>query len=186
MTLGEGKKKVLKLLDEYSSGGELTEDDDIEKKMAAFFDIAQKEMAGYARIIREVTLELDGREGLVEMPEDFRQVFRIWREGRLSTRYAFRGDRLAVREGDTAVITVEYFASPQTIDDTTPDDYEFEVSEEAANCLPFFVAAQQLMADLVVDYSVFWNMYLTMRATLDVSLPSAGSGGVRQALYSRR
>lgn len=36
MTLGEGKRKVLMLLDEYSSGGELTVDEDIEKKMADF------------------------------------------------------------------------------------------------------------------------------------------------------
>ena len=186
MTLGEGKEKVLKLLDEYSSGGELTEDDDIEKKMAAFFDIAQKEMAGHARIIRETELELDGTERLWTMPEDFRQVFRIWKNGRLVTHYAFRGKALAAPERDSSKLLVEYFASPKTIDDETPDDYVFEVSEEAANCLPFFVAAQQLMADLVVDYSVFWNMYLTMRATLDVTLPSAGSGGVRQALYSRR
>ena len=35
MTLGEGKKKVYELLDEYSSGGELTEDKDIELKLAA-------------------------------------------------------------------------------------------------------------------------------------------------------
>ena len=41
MTLGEGKRKVLMLLDEYSSGGELTVDEDIEKKMADFFATAQ-------------------------------------------------------------------------------------------------------------------------------------------------
>ena len=41
MTLGEGKKKVYMLIDEYSSGGAVTEDEDIETKMAAFFDIAQ-------------------------------------------------------------------------------------------------------------------------------------------------
>ena len=52
MTLGEGKRKVLMLLDEYSSGGELTVDEDIEKKMADFFDTAQKDMASFKRIIR--------------------------------------------------------------------------------------------------------------------------------------
>ena len=33
------------------------------------------------------------------------------------------------------------------------------VSEAAANCLPFFVAAQQLIGELVVDYSGFYNIY---------------------------
>ena len=41
MTLGEGKRKVLMLLDEYSSGGERTVDEAIEMKMADFFEPAQ-------------------------------------------------------------------------------------------------------------------------------------------------
>ena len=45
MTLGEGKEKVYKLLDEHSSGGEVAHDADIEMKMADFFDIAQKKCA---------------------------------------------------------------------------------------------------------------------------------------------
>ena len=63
MTLGEGKRKVLMLLDEYSSGGELTVDEDIEKKMADFFDTAQKDMASFKRIIRTQEITLTGGEG---------------------------------------------------------------------------------------------------------------------------
>ena len=57
MTLDDGKRKVLMLLDEFSSGGELTEDADINNKMADFVDIAQKEMAGYKKIIRSVKVK---------------------------------------------------------------------------------------------------------------------------------
>ena len=45
MTLEEGERRVYMLLDEYSSGGALTRDADIEAKMADFFDIAQKQAA---------------------------------------------------------------------------------------------------------------------------------------------
>ena len=38
------------LLDEYSSGGALTRDADIEAKMADFFDIAQKNAAEIKKI----------------------------------------------------------------------------------------------------------------------------------------
>ena len=185
MTLGEGKEKVLKLLDEYSSGGEVTVDEDIAHKMAAFFDTAQKEMAGHSRIIRETKITLDGTAKTHEMPKDFSGVFRIWRNGSLTQRYAFRGKKLVAPAGDTADLVVEYFAVPETINADTRDDYVFEVSEEAANCLPFFVAAQHLLPDLVVDYSVFWDIYISMRAALDVTLPSSGGAAVRQTLFRR-
>ena len=41
--------------------------------------------------------------------------------------------------------------------------------------------AQQLVADLVVDYGAFYNLYLQMRALLPRSTLSAGA--VRQTLY---
>ena len=45
MTLGEGKRKALMLMDEYSSSGVLTVDEDLELRMADFFDLAQKNIA---------------------------------------------------------------------------------------------------------------------------------------------
>lgn len=183
MTLGEGKRKVLMLLDEYSAGGTVTKDADIDKKMADFFDMAQKEIAGYRRIIRSEEIKPDGSGRGYPLPEEFQKLFRVWRAGRLESSFPVVAGKLMTRPGDDAVLTVEYFARPKTIGPETPDEHEFEVDEEAANCMPYFVAAQHLLPDLVVDYSAFWNMYLTMRAALDVSLPEAGGGRVRQALF---
>ena len=45
MTLGEGKRKVLMLIDEYSSGGSITVDQDLNMRMADFFDLGQKNIA---------------------------------------------------------------------------------------------------------------------------------------------
>jgi len=183
MTLGEGKRKVLMLLDEYSAGGTVTKDADIDKKMADFFDMAQKEIAGHKRIIRTVELEPDGSGRGCPLPGDFQKLVCVWRAGRLESGFPVVAGKLMTRPGDDAVLLVEYFAKPQTIGPDTPDEYEFEVDEDAANCMPYFVAAQHLLPDLVVDYSAFWNMYLTMRAALDVSLPEKGGGRVRQALF---
>lgn len=188
MTLGEGKRKVLMLLDEYSSGGELTVDEDIEKKMADFFDTAQKDMASFKRIIRTQEITLTGGEGervLYDLPADFAGTFRIWKGDRLK-QYPVIGGKLAAGPEETGTLLLEYFAVPGTIGPDTADTYAFEVSEDAAACLPFFVAAQQLMPDLVVDYSAFLNTYYAMRNALDVRLPGCGAGGVRQALFAGR
>lgn len=183
MTLGEGKRKVLMLLDEYSAGGQITRDEDIEKKMADFFDIAQKDMAGHKKILRTVELQTDGNG--CDLPENCVKVLRVWKDGRLTGRYAVSGRRLMV-ESDTLKVTVEYQARPKTINENTKDEDEFEVDEDAANCLPFFVAAQHLMPDLVVDYSAFLSMYYNMKSALDVTTPGAGGGGIRQSMFGGR
>lgn len=187
MTLGDGKRRVLMLLDEYSSGGAITQDVDINNKMADFFDTAQKEMAGYKKIIRKTEITLLNGEGefsLYELPNNFWKTFRVWKNGKLISGYPIIAGELAVPSGESGKILLEYFAKPQTITPNTPDTYEFEVSEDAANCLPFYVAAQHLLPDLVVDYSAFWQMYLNMRAALDTSLPSdGGKTRIAQKLY---
>ncbi len=188
MTLGDGKRKVLMIIDEYSAGGVLTVDDDIDLKMNDFFDMAQKDMISVKPIIKETEITLG--EGTISggmrqysLPANFKSYFRIWKDGRLTKLYPVRQDKLCASEDETGTLLVEYFAFPQTIGPDTADSYEFEVSEDAANCLPFYVAAQQLISDLVMDYAAVWNIYLQQRALLDTSLPSGGSTGIRQSLF---
>lgn len=186
MTLKEGKRKVLKLLDEYSSGGAPNVDEDVNAKMNDFFDIAQKDVAQYKKIVRSVELTAEGGgEGvqMLDLPADYASPFRTWQRGKRVNNFALIGGKLALPSAARGTFLVEYFAAPRTITEETADDYVFEVSEDAANCLPYFVAAQHLLPDLVIDYGAFYNIYLTMRAALDVSLPSSGRGAVRQALF---
>lgn len=188
MTLGDGKRKVLMLLDEYSSGGEITIDEDIKNKMNDFFDMAQKDIANVKPVIKEIVINIaagsisDG-EILCELPSDFKSYFRIWKKGKLVSPYPVRSGKLIAPKGETGAIIVEYFAYPRTIDTATGDNYIFEVAEDAANCLPFYVAAQQFITDLVVDYRALWDMYLMHKQALSPSLPSGGRASVRQSLY---
>lgn len=185
MTLGDGKDKVLKLLDEYSSGGVITVDQDINLRMNKFFDIAQKDVAVWQPIIRRCDVVLDGT-GAQSLPADVREVLKIAKDGMRAPRYEVIDGKLIYHAGDTSTITIDYTALPAAITDETPDTYAFEVSEEAANCMPFFVAAQQLIPDLVVDYGAFYNLYLQMRGMLPRTKRNGNDGSVRQALYSRR
>jgi len=195
MTLGEGKRKVLMLIDEYSSGGVTQVDEDLNVRMADFFDLAQKDVASRKRMIRSFVPEAPREEGeepvlpipervACPAPENFNQVFRVWRDGRLTKAYPWSGRCILLPEEDVGRVVVEYFAVPGTIPQDAGDDYEFEVDEDAAACMPYFVAAQQLIVDLVVDYQPLLDLYERMTARLDTRLPSSGGGGVRQAFYS--
>ena len=180
MTLGEGKRKVLMLLDEYSGGGEIAIDEDIDARMNDFFDLAQRDVAAWQPIVRRASVTLDGT-GRLALPEDVLRVIRIRKDGVRAPRYEIIDGALISNAGDTSTLSLDYIASPAKITPETADNYVFEVGGDAANCLPYFVAAQQLIADLVVDYGAFYNLYLQTRALLPRStlLP----GGVRQGLY---
>lgn len=184
MTLGEGKTKVYMLLDEHSAGGEVEHDADIEQKMTAFFDTAQKLVSQTKKLVRIRTIRPEPGRTEYAMPLDFRSVYRIWRDGVLSSeRYHWRRGRLIVPAGDGArEILVEYFAFPATIPADAPDDWEFELAPDACECLPYYVAAQQLLPDLVMDYSGMLLMFDRMVGALDRSLPGEALR-VRQRFY---
>lgn len=185
MTLGEGKRKVLKLLDEYSSGGTLTTDRDIENKMTDFFDMAQKDVAKFRPIYKEQTYTLQGSgEQLLPLPEDCAGIFRVHLDGLLFGRYAQRGKFIAVSADAGETLLLQYKAVPGTIPTDAADDYAFEVDEEAAACMPFYVASMQLIPDLVVDWGGYWSIYQNMLANLELRIPASGSSGVRQALFA--
>ena len=183
MTLEQGRRKVLLLLDEYSNGGALTVDEDINHKMNDFFDIAQKDMAQWQPIVRRKTVVLDG-SGSQTLGDSVERVLRVQRNGQRCDAWEVVDGALVYEPGDTSAVELDYIAVPQTIGPETPGGYVFEVGEAAANCLPFFVAAQQLVPDLVVDYGAFYNLYLTLRSAVPRGTRTARGGGVRQRLFA--
>ena len=184
MTLGEAKNKVYMLLDEHSAGGEIEHDEDIEKKMTAFFDTAQKMLAQTKRIVREYALPLRAGTDAYEMPPDFAALRFVWADGKRLRSPRWRGGKLIVPEGRAAEIVVEYFALPKTIPADAPDGYEFEIAPDACECMPYYVAAQQLLPDLVLDYASMLAMYDRAAAQLTAALPD-DNRRVAQTLYRR-
>ena len=175
MTLGDGKRKVYMLLDEYSSGGAIAADADIEAKMADFFDIAQKQAAEIKKIRRMHTVERAVGQTVYPMPKDFLKLVRVWKGDMVTKAFRWKGGSIIVPEGEKAPIEIEYFAIPATIDSGTPNEYEFEVGEDVAKALPYFVASQQLIADLVMDYGALYAIYQNMLGSLVLSEPGGHS-----------
>jgi len=172
MTLAEGKKKVYELLDEYSSGGSVTRDADLEAKMADFFDIAQKQMANVQRIVKTTAITRVSGQTEYAMPGDFAGVYRIWYGGRVkNNRFDWKAGKIIIPAEDTETVEVEYFAIPATVNASTDDTYKFEVREDACQAMCFFVAAQQLVVDLVIDYGALLNLYQMALANVDTGIP---------------
>ena len=118
------------------------------------------------------------------MPSDFRSLYRIWRgEETVTSRYRWRGGKLVIPERDAGrEFTVEYIAVPETIPDDADDDYEFVIDEDACECMPYYVAAQQLLPDLVMDYGSMLQMYSQAVSTLERSRPGENAR-IAQAFF---
>lgn len=186
MTLGEGKRKARKLLDEYSNGGEITVDEDIENRMTDLFDLGQKDVAQVKKIYRVSALTLSGEQTLYDLPEDLTELVCIRRGGEITRAYDIIGGKLMAEEGDRSELLIEYAALPATIPDTAADDYELEVAEDAASCIPYYVAAHCLLADPVTSFSPYWQIYLQKKAQLHPTVRRGDRGmGVRQVLFGR-
>ena len=172
MTLGEAKNKVYMLLDEHSAGGEIEHDEDIEKKMTAFFDMAQKTLAQIKKILREETIQPSAGVTAYDMPDDFYALYRVWADDRPATnRFRWRNGQIIIPEGSASEVIVEYYAMPNSIDSSAEDDYEFEIAEDACECMPYYVAAQQLLPDLVMDYGAMQQMYNYQVSLLKTTQP---------------
>lgn len=190
MTFGEGKRKTLMLMDEYSSGGQRTQDRDIELKMADFFDLAQRNVSQFQPIRAKTALTLEdpvekeGPYGVYDLPGDVGRLTRAWKNGRVATgRYRVRGKQLLVPLEETGSLQIEYHAVPATITPETPDEYVFQVTEEGAACMPYFVAAQQLAVDLVTDHTALLGLYDRMLAKLDPGGGDRFGGLMRQSFF---
>lgn len=183
MTFGQGKKKVYELLDEYSSGGEVLIDEDIEKKMLDFFDTAQKLISKVAPIFAVKTIKRKAGQTLYPMPSGFQKLVRVYKDGSPSRRYRFIAGKLRIPESDTSEIMIEYQKLPDTLEDSLSDDNEFEVDEEACEAMPYYVAAQCLLADLMIDYRPYLEEWEKRRQELHDRGSISGPVTVRQSFY---
>ena len=124
MTLREGKRRVLMLINKYSGGEAITMNGDLSVRMNDLFDIAQKDVAAWQPIVP---------------PDKIKPI--------------------------TA---------------KTGNDYEFRLTEDAAGCLPLFVASQLVDDAMGIGHDLY-NLYLQMRGMLPRVVPkensAVGAGG---------
>lgn len=182
MTVGEAKARVRMLLDAYTSAGQPLEDRDLEARLPAALDGAQKHLAALKPIRRIYQVPVtSGTAGPVPyaMPRDFMTPVRVladWEPvpGR------FVGRSLLLDGDETRSIRVEYDAVPKTIGAETPDSAVLELEEDACACLPVYAAATLATGDPACDGTGLMALFQRQAAGLRV-LGKAGMRVVRLA-----
>ena len=170
MTLKEMKHKVLALIEEWNpESAFLTDDPDIQAKLHSVINQIAFELARFRKIPRFVRIPVEAGQIL-----DFEQIgkavgseiyqLELVRGVRFRSRAA--GTVLEILDSGTAEI--DCFVYPEPITEKTGDSYEFELSRDALEIMPYGVAGDLLKSDVSANYGrVYSQRYEEQLARLD-------------------
>ena len=165
------KKKVLGLIEELNPESELlTDDPDIATKINAVINQVMFELARIKKIPKYVEMAVTAGDMLEFADIEKACGYEIYQVnlvcGVICTPKA-SGTVLKILESGTAEIDV--FVYPERITEKTKDKaYEFELSPDVLELMPYGVAADLLKSDVSAEYgSIYATRYETMKQMLD-------------------
>ena len=164
MSLEEMKAKVLLMIEEYNEDEDtLSNDEDLGNKLNTVINQIQNELARYKKIPAYKTMEVEeGQQiSIKDIADDIYQLNTI-----KGIKYETIDDFIIFNETGTAKIY--YYRYPKQIDQDTEDDYEFELSTDALEIMPYGVAGDILKSDVSESYgNIYYNRYREMMSMLD-------------------
>ena len=170
MNLLEMKKKILSLIEEIDTNEtSLTSDPDIEQKLNHVINQVMYELARFKKI--PDYLEMEVNQGDLLRFEDIEaaggyEVYQIDMIRGVEYEYKAQGTVIKVLQSGTA--EVEYYRYPERITETTKDSYEFELSPDALEVMPYGVAADLLKSAVSNNYGkIYAQRYENMLQRLD-------------------
>ena len=170
MTLKEMKRKVLGLIEELNPNNpNLTDDPDIATKINDVTNQIMFELARIKKIPKYVEMEVS--EGDIVDLSDIEkecgyEVFQVNVFGGVDNIPKASGTVYKIVESGTAEIDVSVY--PERITSTTKDSYEFELTADALEIMPYGIAADLLKSDVSAEYgSVYATRYESMKQMLD-------------------
>lgn len=171
MTLKEMKTKVLGLIEELNPLSEvLTDDPDIEAKINEVINSIMFELARFKKIPKYV--EIPVNQGDILEFADLEKAFgyEIYQIDIIcGVRYVPKANGTVLKFMETGTAEVSCFIYPERVTDKTKDTaYEFELSPDVLEVMPFGVAGDLLKSDVSTEYgAVYSNRYNEMLQRLD-------------------
>lgn len=170
MTLKEMKEKVLGLIEELNPDSPLlTDDPDIATKLNDVTNQIMYELARLKKIPKYVEMKVTEGDivdfAAIEQECGY-EIFQISMVGGVNYTPKANGSVLKIHETGTAEIDV--FVYPERITSKTKDNYEFELSPDVLEILPYGVAGDLLKSDVSAEYgTIYSTRYETMLQRLD-------------------
>lgn len=171
MTLLEMKKKVLALIEELNPNNELlTDDPDISAKINEVTNQILFELARLKQIPKYVEMEVS--EGDRIAFADIEKVcgYEIYQISMVSgVKYTPKANGTILKFMESGTAEIDVFVYPERITEKTKDKaYEFELSNDVLEIMPYGIAADLLKSDVSTEYgSIYATRYNSMLQMLD-------------------
>lgn len=170
MKLRDAIRKILALIEEYNPESELlTDDPDISTKIYDVINQVMYELARLKKIPRFLSLPVVS--GDVVSFQDLSELVgnAVYQLGPVRcVRYESRADGTVLKFTESGTAEIDLFVYPKRITPETSLDYEFELSDDVLEVMPYGVAADLLKSDQSAEYgSVYATRYETMLQRLD-------------------
>jgi hypothetical protein len=171
MTLLEMKKKILSLIEELNPLSEyLTDDPDIQAKINEVINQVMFEMARFKKLPKYV--EIDVNEGDILEFEDIEKAsgYEVYQIDIIcGVRYVPKASGTVLKMLESGTAEISFFAYPERITEKTKDKgYEFELSQDVLEVMPYGIAGDLLKSDVSTEYgAVYANRYQEMLTRLD-------------------
>lgn len=170
MILKELKQAVLALIEEYDPKNELlTADIDISTKINPVINQVMYELARMKKIPKYCEMEVHKGDLI-----DFSNIesecgYEVYQVNLISgVQYSPRADGTVFKILEDGVAEIDIFVYPERITSKTKDSYEFELSADVLEIMPYGVAGDLLKSDVSADNgNIYSARYESMLSRLD-------------------
>lgn len=170
MTLDEMDKKVLSLIEELNPNSEhLTDDPDIQAKKRYVTNQIMFELVRLKKIPKYVELEVTEGDKITFSDIEKECGNEVYQVSLISgVKYMPRANGTVFKILENGTAEIDAFVYPERITSTTKGNYEFELSPDALEIMPYGIAADLLKSDISAEYgSIYATRYESLKQTLD-------------------
>lgn len=171
MNLSEMKKKAFALIEELNPDSEyLTDDVDMRAKVNDVINQVMYELARMKKISRDVEMKVSRGDRITFEDLERESGYVVYQIGCVhGVNYDLRANGTVLKILEDGVAEIDLFVYPERITENTKDKaYEFELSEDALEIMPYGVAGDLLRSDVSAEYgNVYSTRYESMLQRLD-------------------
>lgn len=179
------KRKVLALIEELNpESKQLTDDPDIAAKYEYVLTQVMFEMARFKKIPDYV--EMNVKKGDVLRYEDITDEtdYEVYQIGTVrGVSHEMKADGTVIKILEDGIAEIDYFRYPTRITDKNRAKYEFELSQDVLEIMPYGIAGDLLKSDVSTNYGKEYSeRFEKMKRELDsrYAMPSVSiKGGYR-------
>lgn len=171
MTLLEMKKKVLGLIEELNPNSELlTDDPDISTKINDVINQIMFELARMKKIPKYVEIEVEEGDRITFDDIERESGYEVYQLGTIcGVRYEPKANGTILKILEDGTAEIDCYVYPERITEKTKDKaYEFELTPDVLEIMPYGVAGDLLKSDVSTDYgNIYSTRYAMMLQQLD-------------------